>query len=221
MNKKKWILFNKKLINLLNWKIDKILIRDSIVRKIEFYNYIKKSDVNRIIKYLNRKSFKYCEDKRKFNSIFNIILNENKKYISKNKYRKNNFDNINNNNIIIIKDNELDNYNYYYFVDFVKVLKHRNSNFLIKIYRNSSINKNFSKIEITYWIKKNNYNLYYWDWVNKLKGISEIINKISKNFDFIGFNEDFSWKINIKEKIIEIISWYNKDKRKKIINLLN
>jgi hypothetical protein len=33
-----------------------------------------------------------------------------------------------------------------------------------------------------------------------------VINRINKNIDFIGFDEDFSKKINIKEKIVEIIN---------------
>jgi len=220
MIKKEGLTFNNKLNNLLNWKIDKIKIVEGSIRKIEVYNYIKRCDINKIIKFLNRKSFKYCENKSKFNNIFNIILNENEKYISRDKYKKNNFEN-NWNRINIIEEDKLIDYNFYYFVDFVKVISHRNSNFLIKIYRNQSKNKDFSKVEITYWIKKNNYNLFYWDWVNKLKWISEIINRINKNIDFIGFGEDFSRKINIKEKIVEIINWYDENKRKKIINLLN
>jgi len=196
--------FNKKLSNLLSWKFDKVVIDDNQVRKLEIYNYIKRSDVNKLIKFLNTKQFKYCDDSKEFNKIFNIILNQNQKYI--------------NGKWLIFDD--VNDVKYYYYVDFVKVINNRWSNFLIKIYRNISQNKDFSKIEITYWRKKNKYNLFYGDWVNKLKWISEIINKIQKRFDLIGFNEDFSWNINIQEQIFKIISWYNDLQKNKVVNLL-
>lgn len=196
--------FNKKLSNLLSWKFDKVVIDDNQVRKLEVYNYIKRSDVSKLIKFLNTKQFKYCDDSKEFNKIFNIILNQNQKYI--------------NGKWLIFDD--VNDVKYYYYVDFVKVINNRWSNFLIKIYRNISQNKDFSKIEITYWRKKNKYNLFYGDWVNKLKWISEIINKIQKRFDLIGFNEDFSWNINIEEQIFKIISWYNDLQKNKVVNLL-
>lgn len=198
--------FNKKLSKLLNWKFDKVLINENNeVRKLEVYNYIKRSDVNKLIKYLNTKQFKYCDNTWKFNKIFNVILNQNNKYITW-KWQ--------------ILEN-LENVKYYYYVDFVKVIQNRWSNFLIKIYTNVSQNKDFSKIEITYWIKKNWYNLYYGDWINKLKWISEIINKIEKKFDVIGFNEDFSWKIDIKWQIFDIINKYDILKKQKALKLLS
>lgn len=197
--------FNKKLSNLLNWKFDKIVIEDDVVRKLEVYNYIKRNDVDKLIKFLNTKQFKYCDDSKEFNKIFNIILNQNNKYI--------------NGKWLIFDD--VNDVKYYYYVDFVKVINNRWSNFLIKIYRNISQNKDFSKIEITYWRKKNWYNLYYGDWINKLKWISEIINKIEKRFDLIGFNEDFSWNIDIKWKIFDILWWYEDKKKYKVVNLLS
>jgi hypothetical protein len=197
--------FNKKLSNLLSWKFDKVVIDDNQVRKLEIYNYIKRSDVSKLIKFLNTKQFKYCDDSKEFNKIFNIILNQNQKYI--------------NGKWLILDD--ISDVKYYYYVDFVKVINNRWSNFLIKIYRNISQNKDFSKIEITYWRKKNKYNLFYGDWCNKLKWISEIINKIQKRFDLIGFNEDFSWNINIEEQIFKIISWYNDLQKNKVFNLLS
>lgn len=197
--------FNKKLSNLLNWRFDKIVIEDNVVRKLEVYNYIKRSDVDKLIKFLNTKQFKYCSNSKEFNKIFNIILNQNNKYI--------------NGKWLIFDD--VSDIKYYYYVDFVKVISNRWSNFLIKIYRNISQNKDFSKIEITYWRKKNRYNLFYGDWINKLKWISEIINKIEKRFDLIGFNEDFSWNIDIKWTIFEILWWYDDEKKYKVVDLLS
>lgn len=197
--------FNKKLSNLLNWRFDKIVIEDNVVRKLEVYNYIKRSDVDKLIKFLNTKQFKYCSNSKEFNKIFNIILNQNNKYI--------------NGKWLIFDD--VSDIKYYYYVDFVKVISNRWSNFLIKIYRNMSQNKDFSKIEITYWRKKNRYNLFYGDWINKLKWISEIINKIEKRFDLIGFNEDFSWNIDIKWKIFDILWWYEDEKKYKVVDLLS
>ena len=50
------------------------------------------------------------------------------------------------------------------------------------------MNKEFSKIEITYGRHKNSYNLSYWDWA----GITEVINILHKHITLIGFTEDFS-----------------------------
>ena len=227
--------FNSKCNNLLEWKIDKISLKEDYkVTKIEFYNYIDRDKVPKLIKYLNTKEFRYCKEKKRLNNLFNILLAHNKKYISRNKYNKLNWDYINKeyiwsqnlkNSINIIKEKELQNYNFYYFVDFCKVITHRWSNFLIKIYRNTSKQKDFSKIEITYWIKKNEYNLFFWDWANKMKGISEIINKLTRKinyrFDILNSNNDFSWKIDIQSKINEILSLYDFQKQEKIIKILS
>lgn len=196
--------FNTKLNNLINWKIDKIVIESGEVRKLEFYNYIKRSDVGKLIKFLNTKSFKFCDNTKEFNKIFNVILGQNRKHIN---WRGEIYE-------------DIEERRYYYYVDFVKVVNNRWSNFLLKIYRNKSKNKDFSKIEITYWRKKNGYNLYYGDWINKMKGISELINKISKKFEMVWYDEDFSWWIDIKSKIFEIINWYDQKKKEKVTRLL-
>lgn len=227
--------FNSKYDNLLEWKIDKILIKDdNKVTKIEFYNYIDRDIVQKLIKHLNTKEFNYCEEKNKYNNLFNIILAHDNKNISRHKYNKFNWDYINKeyiwdenlkNTMSVIEENELKNYNYYYFVDFCKVINHRWSNFLIKIYRNKCKNSDYSKIEITYWIKKNEYNLFFWDWANKMKGISEIINKLTRKinyrFDILNSNNDFSWKIDIKSKINEVLNLYDFQKKEKIIKILS
>jgi len=203
------IFSNKKLFNLFDWKFDKVSSEEDEkgfkVTKLEVYNYIRYKDVDKLIKFLNTKQFNYCEDKSKYNSIFNIILGHNWKNIRKWK---------------ILKDYELSDWRYYKVL-FIKVLNHRWSNFLLKIYWNASENKDFAKIEITYWIKKNNYNLFYWDWANKLKWIAEVINKINKKFEMIWFDEDFSWKINIKKKICKFLKKYDFNRRDKIIKILS
>lgn len=199
------ILNHKKFTNLLNWKFDKTTINDSKVKKIEVYNYIPRKEVPKLIKYFNRKTFHRTDDSKNFHSVFNIILSHEWEHIYKNE---------------IITDT-LRDHKYYYFVDFARVLSHRWSNFLIKIYRNKAQNKNFSKVEITYWRHKWNYNLSYWDWASRIKGIAEVINLIEKRVKPIGFAEDFSKKQDIRDTISLLVNQYSWNKQEKLIKLLS
>jgi hypothetical protein len=197
------VLTHKKFKNLIHWKFDKITLEWNEVRKIEVYNYINRDDVQKIIKFFNRKSFHRSSDTTKFHSIFNIILHHEWKHTHKNE---------------VLWD--IQGQKYYYFVDFAKVLCHRGSYFLVKIYRNKSQDKAFSKIEITYWRKKNKYNLFYADWASKLKGMAEIINSIESQFDFLGYVEDFSGKQDIYETIVSILDMYDSKKKEKFMKIL-
>lgn len=190
-----------------NWKLDKTVEKEKVT-KIEVYNYINRCDVKNIIKFLNTKKFKYYYDTKSFFKLCNVMLNLNNKHIS-------------------WQWNILDSFNlpkYYYYVDFVKVLNHRWRPLLLKIYRNESCKKQFSKIEITYFHFKKWYNLYFLDWLNSFKSINEIIKKINKRFQFIWYDEDFSLQQKFDDFIIKMINKktkHNKSYKNKIIQILN
>gem|GEM_PF-4768345 len=66
------------------WKIDKSVLEEksNIVKKIEIYNYFKKNEVQELIKYLNSKKFKYSNNPKEYPRIFNILLNQENKFIT-------------------------------------------------------------------------------------------------------------------------------------------
>lgn len=187
-----------------NWKFDKLTYskESQKVSKIEIYNYIKREKVEKLVKHLNTKKYKYTNDFTKIPNIFSVLLSKENKHTSW-QWK-------------IIED--ITNEKYYYYIDFVKALVHRWSVFLIKIYRNKSQNKDFSKIEISYYFNNNSkYNLYYWTWINSLKAINEIIKRLSNNFDFLWYWEDYSQKIDFLTWIAKILRIYPKNKIEKIL----
>lgn len=192
-----------------SWKLDKIVSNEkNIITKIEIYNYFKRKNIKKIIKYLNTKKFNYLIEKKDFPRLFNILLSQNNKHITW-KWK-------------ILDNNNLPKF--YYFVDFIKVLNHRWRPVLLKIYRNKSKQKDFSKIELTYYQHKKNYNLYFLDWLNWLKWINEIIKKISTKFNFLWYEEDFSQKIefnNFLNNILENKTKSNKSYKNKILEILS
>jgi len=195
---------SKNLDCIKNWKFDKLVYsKDSQkISKIEIYNYIKREQVLKLLKHLSTKKYKYTNDYKKIPNIFSVLLSKENKYTSW-QWK-------------IIED--ISNEKYYYYIDFVKVLVHRWSVFLIKIYRNKSQNKDFSKIEISYYFNNNSkYNLYYWTWINSLKAINEIIKRISYNFDFLWYREDYSQKIDFLTWIAKLLRIYPKEKIQKIL----
>lgn len=168
-----------------NWRFDKVLIEHdtNIVRKIEVYNYFNRDDLDKIINFLKTKQFKYYTKDtfwtNVFPDLFYILLSKENHYTNW-KWKKLELDDLP---------------RYYYYIEWSKVLNHRKRPVYIKIYRNISCNKNFSKLEISYYYHRKNYNIFFLDWINWLKGICEIINKLENKIDFIGFKEDFSMKI--------------------------
>lgn len=204
MNHFPTLLTHKKFNNLLSRKVDKYTLNNKNVSKIEVYNYISRIDTLRLIKLFKRKSFHWTEDSSTFHPIFNIILAQEGEHIANNS---------------ILPPWPLPKY--YYHVDFARVLIHRGSTFLIKIYRNKCRNKEFSKIEITYGRHKNSYNLSYWDWAGRIKGITEVINMLHKHITPIGFTEDFSWWHDIYKKVSEFINDYEPKKQEKLIKMLS
>lgn len=199
------ILTHKRFANLLNWRIDKYVINKWIVSKIEIYNYFSYIDAQKIIKIFQRKDYKWTNDTSKFHPIFNVIRAHEWCYIANNKVIPP--------WIILPK--------YYYHVLFARVLVHRGSHFLVKIYHNKSQAKNFVKMEITYARYKNLYNLSYWDWASRIKWISEVINNLQRFITPIGFSEDFSGGNDILRICNDFMASYDTLKRKKIISLLS
>lgn len=201
----------QKIKFLENFYFDKVIYSDktNIIRKMEIYNYIPRKNINNIIKYLNTKQFKFLENKKDFPKIFNILLSQNNKHI--------------NWKWVILNENFLPKYHYY--VDYVKVLNHRWRPILIKIYRNKSQNREYSKIEITYSYFKKSYNLYFLDFLNALKWMNELLKKISKKIQYYELEEemDFSKRINF-DKFLEFIltlkNKNNKNYNQKIKNIL-
>jgi len=169
---------------LKNWKFDKVIVDSkNKVKKIEVYNYFDRLNLKKLIKFLNTKQFKSINNNEKIPSLFYILLSKEWKYTNW-KWQ-------------ILDENNLPKY--YYFVDLVKVLKHRNRYILLKIYRNKSQNKKFSKLEITYLNYKKKYNSIFLDWIYWLRNLNEIIKRLSKRIQFIWYDEDFSKKITLKE----------------------
>lgn len=212
------ILISNKFYNKNDWKFDKFLINEKWeVSKMEIYTYFPRKQLSEILKYFQSNKFKReCigsynddfwyggEEIRKFAPIFNIILGHHESIIHRNKR--------------LPEWSTLPKY--YYYVDFAWVLNHRWTKFLVKIYRNKSGNKPFSKIEITYWRYKDNYHLFYGDWANKLKWMFEVMKKIQKKLTIFGFLEDFSGKMNIFETVSWYITTLNEQQKKKICKIL-
>ncbi|MDD3793291.1 MAG: hypothetical protein PHI37_00565 [Candidatus Gracilibacteria bacterium] len=195
---------SKSLEYIKTWKFDKLTYsKDSQkVSKIEIYNYIKRENVEKLLKHLQTKKYKYTTDFKIIPNIFSVLLSKENKYTSGQGK--------------IIED--ITKEKYYYYIDFVKALIHRGSIFLIKIYRNKSQNKDFSKIEISYYYNNNSkYNLYYGTWINSLKAINEIIKRLSYNFEFVGYHEDYSQKIDFLTGIAKLLGIYPKEKIQKIL----
>lgn len=189
------------------WKIDKCLIEEktNIVKKIEVYNYFKMSDVQELIKYLSS-TFKYTNKPSEYPRIFNVILNQENKFIT---WRW---------KILDIKEKMP---KYYYYVLFSKILVYRNRTYLIKIYHNIAQNKDFVKLEITYsyFKPKGKYNIHFLDWLNSLKGMNALIRKIEKKISIIGFNEDFSEQVEFESFILQIIWKYGRSGVNHIYNI--
>lgn len=180
-----------------NWKIN---INPHRVSKIEVYNYFQRKDIDALLKYLQTKKFNYTTDTSKFHKIFNPILRLEWKYIT---WRWK-----------ILEDQDFANYKWYYYVDFVRVLVHRNRTYLIKSYYNISENKSFFKLEITYSYQKKKYYLHFLDWLNACKWMNEIIKKIEDRFEPKGYDEDFSKQITFDAFVFQILwkiwkSWVN------------
>lgn len=190
------------------WKIDKSILEKetNIVKKIELYNYFKKSEVENLIKHLNSKAFKYTKKANEYPRIFNVILNQENKFIT---WRW---------KILDIKEKMP---KYYYYVLFSKVLVHRNRAYLIKIYHNIAQNKDFVKLEITYsyFKPKGKYNIHFLDWLNSLKGMNEVISKLEKKVSFIGFYEDFSEQVYFESFILQIIWKYGRSGVNHVYNI--
>jgi len=176
------------------WKIDKSVLEEksNIVKKIEIYNYFKKNEVQELIKYLNSKKFKYSNNPKEYPRIFNILLNQENKFIT---WRWK----------ILNLEEKMPKY--YYFNLFSKILVHRGRYYFIKVYWNVAQNKDFVKLEITYsyFKPKGKYNIHFLDWLNSLKGINEIIRKIEKKHSSIWFSEDFSEQVYLESFIFQMM----------------
>lgn len=197
---------SKSLDYIRNWKFDKLTYskESKKVSKIEIYNYIDRKKLKKLVKHLQTKKYKYTENTKDMPNIFSILLSKEHKHTS-GQWK-------------IIED--ISNTKYYYYVDFVKAIVHRGSIFLIKIYRNQSIESSFSKIELSYYYNNNSkYNLYYWTWVNSLKWINEIIKRLTKKFEFLWYNEDFSKKIEFSPWIWRLLTIYSKTNIQKILKM--
>jgi len=178
------------------WKIDKVIVdnKTNRITKLEIYNYFNIDDLEALIKYINTKKFKYTNDKKQFPPYWNILLSQRWK-------------NINGQGKILNLEDKF--YKYFYFVNFIKILVHRNRKLMLKIYHNRAQNKKFVKLEITYsyFKKKDKYNMHLLDWLGALKGMNEVIRKIEHRFTSIWFNEDFSKKITFDGLIGKIVCW--------------
>jgi len=174
------------------WKFDKVTVdsQSNRVKKIEVYNYFSHNSIKRMLKFLQTKQFKYITDTTKYPRLYNIQLKQEGQHIIQ-QWK--------------IIDIEKENYMYYYYVYYVRVLSHRWRPILLKIYWNKSLKKDFYKLELTYTYSKWWYNLHFLDWLSALKSINEIIRKIENRFSPIGYDEDFSGKITLDSLIYQVM----------------
>lgn len=190
------------------WKIDKALVDNTSnrVTKIEVYNYFSHDTIKSMLKYLQTKQFKYITDKNNHPRLYNIQLKQEGQHTIQ-QWK--------------IIDIEKEQYMYYYYVYFIKVLSHRWRPILLKLYWNKSLKKDFYKLELTYTYSKWWYNLHYLDWLSALKSINEIIRKIEKRFSPIGYDEDFSGKITLDSLIYQVMGNLGKSEINHIYNIFD
>lgn len=197
--------------NLINKRnVDKLVFdskNKKVVSKVEFYSYFGLENLEKLINFL-KKSFIFETNTKNFPKIMNPILNMEWKY------------SLWNGKIINKSETHL---KHYYYNEFSRVIIHRKTPYLIRIYRQYKNHINYFKLEITYCKHNKGYNSQFRDIVYKVKWINEIIKKIESFANPISRSEidDYSWKIQYSEFIKIASSNFDTNKKIELESLLN